>query len=208
MENNNVILNGTPAKRLIECRKAANLTQAKLADLSGYSIQHISRIENNKQRLTYDTALELCKHLNTTPDYLLCNSPAKNNTDNYLSKLCLDISDDLNLLVRLLLNSCQIFVNESELSSIGVSSLLNSVMRGSVFDPKVNILDTYKNKTISISVPIDSNLNQKNIIVSQYSLIVFISDIIRYAHLRSIDFFEFIGCESLKEIQKHRPDHI
>lgn len=197
MDKNNVKLNGTPAERLTKSRKAAHLTQAELSRLSGYSIQHISRIENGKQRLTYDTAQELCKHLNVTPDYLLCKTVVNIET---LENALYSSSDSYNDDVMSILHLSGISVDFDKLfkSPFGLVSRLNATL--SPFDEEfVDLVNRYKSKVVTISIAADSNLNRKTIEVSQYSLITFISDVLRYIDYRSSEFIRCTGNKPFSE---------
>jgi len=64
--------------RLSEVRKDMNITQEKLAELSNYSVQTISGIENGSRRMTLESATILAKVLRIRKEYLLCE-------DNYIS---------------------------------------------------------------------------------------------------------------------------
>lgn len=62
-------------------RKELRIKQAELAELLDISNNHMSSIENGRQKPSLDTFILICKHLNVTPDYLLlgnmhaCNIP-------------------------------------------------------------------------------------------------------------------------------------
>lgn len=197
MDKNNVKLNGTPAERLNKCRKAAHLTQAELSRLSGYSIQHISRIENGKQRLTYDTAQELCKHLNVTTDYLLCRTAVSIDT---LNNTIGTSSEGYNDYVASLLLLSGIGADYDKLfkTPFGLASRLYANL--SPFDDEfAELINRYKSKDVAISIASDSNLNRKTIEVSQYSLLVFISDILKYIDYRSSEFIRCTGNKPFRE---------
>lgn len=57
--------------RLTACRKAMGYTQAQLAELLYMKDKTISSYENNNNRPSSDVIIELCKVLDTTPNYLL-----------------------------------------------------------------------------------------------------------------------------------------
>lgn len=57
--------------RLVACRKAKGYTQAELAELLYMKDKTISSYENNNNRPSSDVIMELCKVLDTTPNYLL-----------------------------------------------------------------------------------------------------------------------------------------
>lgn len=68
----------TPALRLRIFRARAGLSQAELAKKAGYTPQTISYYETGKRRITRDAADALAKHLQISPDYLLCLTDFKN----------------------------------------------------------------------------------------------------------------------------------
>lgn len=94
-------LNTTTGERLRECRKALYQTLEQLAEASGYSVQHIIRIEKDRQRMTLEAAEIFSSVLHVRKEYLL-------NQDDYKTlaekqKDDLDISNDLtNALFELL----------------------------------------------------------------------------------------------------------
>ena len=57
--------------RLAACRKAKGYTQAQLAELLYMKDKTISSYENNNNRPSSDVIMELCRALDTTPNYLL-----------------------------------------------------------------------------------------------------------------------------------------
>lgn len=58
--------------RLSEFRKDKNITQEKLAELSNYSVQTISGIENGSRRMTLESASIFAKTLGVRTEYLMC----------------------------------------------------------------------------------------------------------------------------------------
>lgn len=79
-------LNYEQGKRLRECRKACSMTQEELAEKTGYSIQHISKTENGKQRINADSARIYSKILKVRIEYLLCEDNFKTPSD-YMKNL-------------------------------------------------------------------------------------------------------------------------
>lgn len=81
----------TMGKRIQLRRKELGLTQGRLAELLDISNNHLSSIENGRERPSLEKFVTLCELLNTTPDYLLlgilhsCNVP-QNISDNL--RLC------------------------------------------------------------------------------------------------------------------------
>lgn len=65
-------------ERVRSARKRKGLTQAQLAELSGYSVQHISHIETGMTKLSIDCVVELANELTVSLDYLLMDSLKKN----------------------------------------------------------------------------------------------------------------------------------
>lgn len=91
----NVDLNKNRGNRLKECRKnVLGMTQEKLAELSTYSVQHISMIENGRRGMSAEAAKTFGKILGVRKDYLLCESDAK--TDEQLREMRFDAQDELN----------------------------------------------------------------------------------------------------------------
>lgn len=79
-------------------RKELGLTQIKLAELLNTSNNHMSGIENGKERPSLEKFIALCDFLKTTPDFLLfgiihSNNIPQNITDNL--RLC--SSEDIGL---------------------------------------------------------------------------------------------------------------
>ncbi len=72
-------------------RKELGLSQNKLAELLDISNNHMSAIENGREKPSFEKFIKLCELLKTTPDFLLlgtihsCNVP-QNITDNL--RLC------------------------------------------------------------------------------------------------------------------------
>ena len=55
-------------------RKELRIKQAELAESLGISNNHMSSIENGKQKPSLDTFIKICQCLNVSPDYLLLGS--------------------------------------------------------------------------------------------------------------------------------------
>lgn len=58
-------------KNIQRTRVSRGLTQAKLAEKVGVSINHISRIETGAGTMSLDSLVAVSNALDTTPDYLL-----------------------------------------------------------------------------------------------------------------------------------------
>ncbi|MBA7711750.1 hypothetical protein ES703_120716 [subsurface metagenome] len=61
----------TLGKRLLDRRKALNITQQRLAEASGVTPQHISLIEQDKTAPSLGLLAGLARELGTTTDYLI-----------------------------------------------------------------------------------------------------------------------------------------
>lgn len=67
-------LNTLRGKRLKECRKHRNLTQAQFAEKVNNSTNYISMLENGKRLINWDRAVEYGEILNVNPLYIMCKS--------------------------------------------------------------------------------------------------------------------------------------
>lgn len=61
-------------ERIKTRRKELHLKQSELAEMINISNNHMSSIENGRQKPSLDTFIHLCKYLDITPDYLLLGS--------------------------------------------------------------------------------------------------------------------------------------
>ncbi|MDO4313901.1 MAG: helix-turn-helix transcriptional regulator [Eubacteriales bacterium] len=64
-------------ERVRSARKRKGLTQAQLAEVTGYSTQHISHIETGMTKLSIDCIVTLANELDVSLDYLLVDSLEK-----------------------------------------------------------------------------------------------------------------------------------
>ena len=80
----------TMGKRIRLRRKELGLTQNKLAELLGISNNHLSAIENGREKLSLEKFVILCELLKTTPDFLLLGILHSSNVSQ-------NISDNLRL---------------------------------------------------------------------------------------------------------------
>lgn len=77
-------------------RKELHIKQAELAETLEISNNHMSSIENERQKPSLDTFIRLCDCLNVTPDYLLLGSMhAYNLPQDILDKLRLCSQEDI-----------------------------------------------------------------------------------------------------------------
>ncbi len=95
-------------KRIAIRRNESKINQAELAELVGISNNHMSAIENGRQKPSLDTFVKICNALCTTPDYLLLGVMHTGNIpQDVLDKLRLCKTEDIDLvasIVELLVN--------------------------------------------------------------------------------------------------------
>lgn len=60
--------------RIKKRRKELQIKQTDLAETLGISTNHVSSIENGRERPSLDSFIKICNCLNVTPDYLLLGS--------------------------------------------------------------------------------------------------------------------------------------
>ena len=83
-------------RRIKMRRKELHIKQAELAETLEISNNHMSSIENGRQKPSLDTFIRLCDYLNVTPDYLLLGSMhAYNLPQDILDKLRLCSQEDI-----------------------------------------------------------------------------------------------------------------
>lgn len=80
-------VNKNYGNRLTECRKAKGLTITRLAEMAGYSRQHISGIETGSKSMTTNVAFTVAPILDVDPDYLLGKTEYKTETDRFIKKM-------------------------------------------------------------------------------------------------------------------------
>lgn len=79
-------------------RKELRMKQGQLAELLGISNNHMSSIENGRQKPGMDTFIGICYHLYVNPDYLLLGIlHARNVPQDILDKLLLCSQQDIQL---------------------------------------------------------------------------------------------------------------
>ncbi len=79
-------------------RRELKIKQAELAEKLEISNNHMSSIENGRQKPSLDTFIGICKCLNVTPDYLLLGTMhAYNIPQDILDKLRLCNQSDIEL---------------------------------------------------------------------------------------------------------------
>lgn len=77
----------TRGERVREMRKKRHLTQAKLAEQAGCSLESISKVERGERNLTEKMAGKLENVLGVQKEYLLCYSDSPTITDRVLFEL-------------------------------------------------------------------------------------------------------------------------
>ena len=79
-------------------RKELKIKQAEMAEALAISNNHMSSIENGRQKPSLDIFIGICKYLNVTPDYLLLGAMhAYNTPQDILDKLRLCSQPDIEL---------------------------------------------------------------------------------------------------------------
>lgn len=73
--------------RISERRKELNLTQEKLAERMGVSLQTISCIELGKKAIRPENLANLCLHLNVSADYVLYGKRDEEQMNDIISRL-------------------------------------------------------------------------------------------------------------------------
>lgn len=85
-------------KRIKLRRKELRIKQSELAERLDISNNHISSIENGREKPSLDILLKMCNELSVTPDYLLLgNIHANDIPQNILDGLRLCSTDDIEL---------------------------------------------------------------------------------------------------------------
>lgn len=95
-------INQEQGSRLSKARKHRNITQEKLAELSNYSVQTISGIENGTRRLTLESANIFAKALMIRVEYLTGEDNYMSYSDLYgqMQNKCYKESDALETLIN------------------------------------------------------------------------------------------------------------
>lgn len=82
-------------------RKELNLTQEKLAERMGVSLQTISCIELGKKAIRPENLANLCLHLNVSADYILYGKRDEQQMLDIVSKLSTLSSEEYNIVESL-----------------------------------------------------------------------------------------------------------
>lgn len=111
----------TMGRRIRLRRNELGLTQNKLAELLGISNNHLSAIENGREKPSLEKFVILCEMLKTTPDFLLLgNLHSCNVSQNISDNLRLCNAEDIKLaeqIVELLVSRNQNAWNKDSNSS-------------------------------------------------------------------------------------------
>lgn len=87
-------------QRIRQLRLINDYTQAEFAETIDISINFLSEIENGKKGLSQDTLARICRHLNTSADYILFGIKSKQSS---LLELANSLSiDELETTIRYL----------------------------------------------------------------------------------------------------------
>lgn len=70
--------------RVKKVRNEKGLTQAKLAEIMGYSVQHISHVETGNTKLSVELLVELANTLEVSVDELLIDSLEHKKESSYI----------------------------------------------------------------------------------------------------------------------------
>lgn len=87
--------------RISERRKELNLTQEKLAEKMGVSLQTISCIELGKKAIRPENLANLCLHLNVSADYILYGKRSEQQMIDIVSKLSSLSAEEYNIVETL-----------------------------------------------------------------------------------------------------------
>lgn len=175
-----------PSDRLIECRKALHLTQKELAQMSGYTVQHLSRIERGKQRLTLETAENLSKCLNVSSQYLLGNINLKNNFINTYLDFLFEHRNNLNGILSNFLAVHGIYIEE-DLSDILSAESFSDSIRYFSRNPILNPDNSSRTIKVRFIKP-DSFGEFEYFDVPAYKISLLLSDIMRISGYFAHDF--------------------
>lgn len=88
----------TMGNRIALRRRELNIKQGTLAEHLGVSNNHISSIENGRDKPSLDVLLKICEELKVTPDYILLGNIHPNNIpQNIIEGLLLCSNEDVEL---------------------------------------------------------------------------------------------------------------
>ena len=99
MNSNNFL--SSMGLRISERRKELNLTQEKLAEKMGVSLQTISCIELGKKAIRPENLANLCLHLDVSADYVLYGKRTEQQMIDIVSKLSTLSMEEYNIVENL-----------------------------------------------------------------------------------------------------------
>lgn len=99
MNNNNFL--SSMGMRISERRKEMNLTQEKLAEKMGVSLQTISCIELGKKAIRPENLANLCLHLDVSADYILYGKRTEQQMIDIVAKLSTLSTEEYNIVENL-----------------------------------------------------------------------------------------------------------
>lgn len=99
MNSNNFL--SSMGMRISERRKEMNLTQEKLAEKMGVSLQTISCIELGKKAIRPENLANLCLHLDVSADYVLYGKRTEQQMIDIVSKLSTLSMEEYNIVENL-----------------------------------------------------------------------------------------------------------
>ena len=99
MNNNNFL--SSMGMRISERRKEMNLTQEKLAEKMGVSLQTISCIELGKKAIRPENLANLCLHLDVSADYILYGKRTEQQLIDIVAKLSTLSTEEYNIVENL-----------------------------------------------------------------------------------------------------------
>ena len=73
-------------RRIASRRKELGMNQLELAEKLNISNNHLSSIETGKQKPSFETFLDICKLLNTTPNYLIIGTLTPNDVPKQIAE--------------------------------------------------------------------------------------------------------------------------
>lgn len=99
MNKNNFL--SSMGMRISERRKEMNLTQEKLAEKMGVSLQTISCIELGKKAIRPENLANLCLHLDVSADYILYGKRTEQQMIDIVAKLSTLSTEEYNIVENL-----------------------------------------------------------------------------------------------------------
>ncbi len=73
-------------ERLRLVRELANMTQKEIGDIIGISHVSVGNLENNKNKMTVDKLIEICRYFDISADFLLFGENDSENMKKIMEK--------------------------------------------------------------------------------------------------------------------------